>query len=194
MNTVKHLLIDGEQITNNSINYFPNVNELTMKISTDSISTILNQIIPLKQLMKLTIGHVNFPYEQLMELVRFTPNLHTVKYLSPFNVKQTDVSKINHIKRLEICREGCTIEQFEIILNLFPQLEHFKTGMWKNDIEQFIPYLSSTARLKTHPLFFLGISDLRRKYIPELNRLMKSKNLHDYYFIKIVYPDLYLWW
>ncbi|CAF1267412.1 unnamed protein product [Rotaria sordida] len=205
LNLVKHLLIGGKQIINNSINYFINVNELTIKddfkISHHSISTILNQIISLKQLIKLNITHSNFSIEQLMKLLHFTPNLHTIKYFSIFfngidltSIKKIDLSTKNQVKKLEIYHEGCTIEEFQIILNIFPQLEYFKIGMSQNEIEQFIPFLASKTYFKTHSLFFLCISQLRKRFIPELNRLIKSKNLHDNYLIKIVYCDLYLWW
>ncbi|CAF1233457.1 unnamed protein product, partial [Adineta steineri] len=104
------------------------------------------------------------------------------------------VSTQNRVKRLEILPERCTIEQFQFILCLFPQLKYLHVGMGKVEIETFIPYLSSRPFVQTHPLFFLRIGQLRKKSIPQLNRLIKLNHLHDHYLIKIVCCDLYLWW
>ncbi|CAF0983870.1 unnamed protein product [Rotaria sp. Silwood1] len=69
LDTVKHVRIGGKQTINNYVHYFPNTTKLAIenyfKISGDSIAIILNRIIPL---------------EQLIELLRFTSNLHTIKY------------------------------------------------------------------------------------------------------------------
>jgi hypothetical protein len=79
-NSVKHIRIGGKQLTNNSIHYFPNVNELTItsyfEPSDHSIWNNLNRIIPLNQLTKLIIHDVGLPFQQLIELLRSTPNLH----------------------------------------------------------------------------------------------------------------------
>jgi len=78
LNSVKHVYICSKRTTNNSVNYFPNATELTIKdyfkTSDDSISTTLNRIIPLTQLTKLVIESYNYPFEQLVKLLCSTPN------------------------------------------------------------------------------------------------------------------------
>ncbi|CAF4064356.1 unnamed protein product, partial [Adineta steineri] len=207
--SVKHVFIDGKQVSKDYPDYFSNATELTINSfeneSHISISTILNTIFPLKQLTKITIAHCIFPFEQLLQLLCVLPNLHEIKYYLSFfigidlklikeNENFQHASTQNKVKRFEILPEGCTIEQFQFILYLFPQLEYLHVGMGKVEIETFIPYLSSKPFSQTHPLFFLHIGQLRKKSIPQLNRLMKLNHLHDYYLIKIVYCDLYLWW
>jgi hypothetical protein len=208
-NSVKHVNIDIKQIVNNSVKYCPNATQLSIrnysKTSNNSIAISVTQILPLEQLSQLNIYYKDFDFKQLLELLRFTPNLHTIKYFSSFfngidlkSIQQTDIFQYvlntNKIKRLEIHREGCSLEGFQIIMHLFPQLEYLQIGMSRNEIEQFIRYLPSKTNHKTRPLSFLCISHLRKKFIPELNRLIRSENLHDDYLIKVVNSDLFLWW
>ncbi|CAF3885666.1 unnamed protein product [Rotaria sp. Silwood1] len=82
-NLVQHLSIYSKQIINIYLNYFPNVTHLTInhyfQTSDKSIITTLNRMIPLAQLKKLTIESYNFPFEEIIELLRFTPNLYALK-------------------------------------------------------------------------------------------------------------------
>jgi hypothetical protein len=152
-NSVKHILIGGKELTNNSIHYFTNINQLTilsyLKTSNHSVSNNLNRILPLKQLTKLTIKDNHFPFEQLIEFLRLTPNLHTGEYHSRlFNqvdfklIEQNEtfqyVSTRNNVKKLEIYQEQCTLEKFQILINFFPKLEYLRIGMSKNEIKQFV--------------------------------------------------------
>jgi len=83
------------------------------KTSDDSISAILNRIVPLKKFTKLIIQCYDFPFEQIVKLIRFTSNLDTLEFsfLSHYNIdptliKKTDlfkhVSNTNKIKNLDI--------------------------------------------------------------------------------------------
>ncbi|CAF4412073.1 unnamed protein product, partial [Adineta steineri] len=125
--SVKHVFIDGKQVSKNYPDYFSNATELTINSfeneSLISISTILNTIFPLKQITKITIAHCIFPFEQLLQLLCVLHNLHEIKYYLSFFIrvdlkliKQNEnfqhVSIQNKVKRLEILPEGCTIEQF----------------------------------------------------------------------------------
>ncbi|CAF5178061.1 unnamed protein product, partial [Rotaria magnacalcarata] len=64
--------------------YFPNVTELTIKdyarTYCGSMLTALNEMIPLKQLNKLTIDCNDFPINKLVNLLSLTPNLRTLKW------------------------------------------------------------------------------------------------------------------
>jgi hypothetical protein len=209
LNLVKHILIGGKQLTNIPIHYFPNVNQLTIisysKTSNHSIWNNLNRIIPLKQLTKLSIGDISLPFEQLLELLRSTPNLHTIECEGRFSnkvdlklIQQTNtfqyVSTRNNVKKLDIYQEKCIKEKFEILMNLFPQLEYLNIGMTKKEVKQFVHCLPAKTNDKTHPLCLLHIAQSHKKAIPEMNRLMRSEDLHDDYFIKNVTYGSNLWW
>ncbi|CAF1520734.1 unnamed protein product, partial [Rotaria sp. Silwood1] len=170
--SVKHINIYSKQITNNCLNYFPNATEVTFKYSfnafENSISMALNHILPLIKLTKLTIEYCSFPFEQLLQLLSFTPNLHILKFQSiSFNqnnfmlIQQNEtfiyVSKINQVKSLDV-RESCTLECIEMIMNLFPQIEYIKTGLNKKEIEPIGRFLFSKINKKIYKLLFLCIS------------------------------------
>ncbi|CAF5028218.1 unnamed protein product, partial [Rotaria sp. Silwood1] len=207
-NSVQHLSIHSRQITNIYLNYFSNVTQLTIKhyfkTSDDSIITTLNRMIPLVQLTELAIESYNFPFDEIIKLLRFTPNLYVLKLdlLSMKEIKsnfieQSEnfqyVSKINKIKNL-IIREWCSLNQIQLIVNLFPQLEYLKTSMNRKEINQIIRYLLSKTNNKTQHLFFLCISKTPKICLKELNILIKSENLLNDYFMKFINRDLYVWW
>lgn len=55
-------------------------------------------------------------------------------------------------------QEESTLEQFQIVLNLFPRLESLKIGMDKNEVKKFIHFLPLKTNGKTHPLCLLCVS------------------------------------
>ncbi|CAF4552830.1 unnamed protein product, partial [Rotaria sp. Silwood2] len=198
----------SKQITNIYLNYFPNVTHLTIKhyfqTSDDSIITTLKSIIPLVQLTKLTIESDDFSLEEIIELLRFIPNLYALRlnFLSNKEtnaklIKQNEkfqyVSKRNKIKNLDLC-QCCSLNQIQLIVNLFPQLEYLKTCMNRKEIGQIIKYLLSKTNNKTQHLFFLCISQIPKICLKELNVLIKLENLLNDYSIKFINSDLYLWW
>jgi len=208
LKSVKHVHICSKQAKTNSANYFPNATELTIKnyfkTPDDLISTTLNRVVPLGKLTKLVIECYSFPFEEIIKLLRFTPNLNTLKLdLLSLNqnslqlIKQSEtflyVSTTNKIKNLEL-RDWCRLEKIQLLIDLFPQLEYFKTGMERKEMGQIIRYLLSKNNHQTCHLFFLCISGTPKICLRELNLLIKLENLLDHYFIKFLHRDLYLWW
>jgi hypothetical protein len=208
LNSVKHVHLCSKQATDNDVNYFPNANELTIehyfKTFDGSISTTLNRILPLKQLNKLTIKSSSFPFEQIVKLIHSTPNLQTlILNLLSFNgsnsklIEQSEtfqnVSKTNKIKTLEL-HEPCTLQNIQMIMKLFPQVEYLKTGMNRKEIQRIIRLLFSKTNNKTHHLLFLCISQIPKVCLRELNMLIRFESLLKDYSIKYFNRDLYLWW
>ncbi|CAF4751849.1 unnamed protein product, partial [Rotaria sp. Silwood2] len=103
------------------------------------------------------------------------------------------VSKTNKIKHLDL-RESCTLNQIQLIVKLFSQLEYLKTCMNRKEIGYITKYLLSRTNNKTQHLFFLCISETPKICLKELNVLIKTENLLNHYFIKFINRDLYLWW
>ncbi|CAF1226471.1 unnamed protein product [Rotaria sordida] len=83
LNSVKHLYIVSKKVQDNFLNYFPNVNQLSIrhhfKTLVDSITATLHHVISLRQLEKLVIECGDFPMEDLIKLLRFTSNVHTLE-------------------------------------------------------------------------------------------------------------------
>ena len=209
-NSVKHIYICSNRITNECTNYFPNVTELTIKYcletSDDSISTTLNRIVPLRRLTKLEIKCSNLSFEQFTHLLWHTPNLHTIKASSLFkgllNVKQLTqsdhfqyVSKTNKIKNL-IFDGWDTLgsNSIQLVIYLFPKLEYLKTRLIRKEIVPITRLLLTETNHKISRLCFLCITNIPKICLQELNRLIKSENLLDDYFLKFAKSELYLWW
>ncbi|CAF3013301.1 unnamed protein product [Rotaria sp. Silwood2] len=205
---VKHLYICSEEIKDNYLIYFPNVNQLTIKhhfeTSDDSIPTTLHRMIPLKQLTKLVIECYKFSFVEIFQLLRLTPNLYAFKLdhvsFSDINlnvIKQNEVfqyvSKRNKIKILDFC-VWCSLNEIQLVMNLFPQLEYLKIGMNRKEIQSIIRFLLLKTNDKTQHLFFLCILRIPKIYLKKLNVLIKSENLLHDYRSKFINRDLYLWW
>ncbi len=208
LNIVKHVKICSKRAINSSVNYFPNATELTIKYHfktpDDSISTTLNRVVPLKQLTKLVTECYHFPFYEIVKLLRFTPNLHTLKLdnlstyeTSPKLIQESDAFQYalntNKIKNLEI-RLWCSLEEIQLIMNLFPQLEYLNITIHRKEIEHIVRYLLSKKNHQTCHLFLLCITQIPKICLRELTMLIKYEKLLDDYFIKFVNRDLYLWW
>jgi hypothetical protein len=170
----------------------------------DSISKILNCIVPLQKLTKLVIQSYDFPFAEIVKLIGCTPNLYILKfslsclYETNFKlIEQSDifqyVSKRNQIKNLDL-HGDCTLEKIQLIVRLFPQLEYLKSDMNKKELAQILRFLLSKTNMKTRHLFFLCISKIPKRCLRELNILIKSEQLLDDYLIQFINRDLYLWW
>ncbi len=208
LDSVKHVFIRHAQALDNYVYYFPNAIELSIihgfRIFDDSFITNLHRVVPLEQLTKLVFDLYDFPFEQFIELLRLTSNLHTLK-LNNLSLNGTSLNLLkqsetfqyisirNKIKRLEI-RNCFKFEQMPLFVDLFPRLEYFKIEMNKKEIEQILRFLFTNRNDKLRRLFFLCISGTPKRYLSELNMLIKSEHLLDDYFIKFINRDLYLWW
>ncbi|CAF1414823.1 unnamed protein product [Rotaria sordida] len=206
--TVKHVLIDSKRVTNNQGNYFPNTTQLTITNNFETLDDlfpiILNRIIPVKNLTKIVIESFSFPLEQIINLIRFTPNLHTLKFYLIFLkkiktniIEQSQIfqyiSKTNKIKNLDL-HDDCSLERIQLIMKLFPKLESMKIGMKKKETNEIARFILSNNNIQTGPLTFLCMSQVPRRCLKEINILIKSENLVNDYCIKYFDRDLYLWW
>ncbi len=208
LNSVKHVYIRNKHMTDNFVNYFPNATELTIRfrffIPSDSIFiTNLYRIVPLVQITKLVITLFNFPFEQMIELIRLTPVLHTLKLeavsvneISSKLIRESDlfqyVSKTNQIKNFEL--NWLRLANIQLFVDLFPQLESLKIRIDKKEIQQIIRFLFSKTNNQPRHLVFLCILQIPKRCLQELNMLIKSEHLLDNYFIKFINRNLYLWW
>jgi len=195
-------------MSDNFVNYFPNATELTIrysfsKPSDNSFMTRLYRIVPLVQITKLFISLANFTVEQMIELIRLTPSLHTLRLeavsineISSKLIRESDlfqcVSKTNQITNFEL--NWLRLQNIQFFVDLFPQLEYLKIRIDKKEIQQIIRLLFSKTNNQPQHLVFLCISQIPKRCLRELNMLIKSEHLLDDYFIKFINRNLYLWW
>ena len=202
--SVKHLIICGKQAVYNSIILFPNVTELTVKdygrVYSGSMSNALDHILPLKQLKKLNIDCNDFPIHQLLNLLRLTPNLRSLKW----NFQSIEYSKLKFIEQSEIYRSLSKTNQIEnlqilhccwffevhFFAHLFPRVKSLQIGLMRKGIVQ----TTRCILTEMDHLVFLHITDILRTYLQRINLLIKSEKLLDDYLIKFIDQDIYLWW
>jgi len=197
--SVKHVSVCGKRATINSDIYFSNVTELTIKdygrVYYGSMLTVLDPLMPLRQVNKLVVDCHNFPVKELVNLINVMPNLHILKW----NYQSIDSTKskliqesetfksvlcTNKIQHLEILH-CCSLEEIRFFINLFPKLEYLKTGIYRREFVPITRYLFSTM----HHLFFLCFTDVPKTYLKNLTAFIKLEHLLDEYFIKFVDHD-----
>jgi len=157
--------------------------------------TVLDPLMPLRQVNKLVVDCHNFPVKELVNLINVMPNLHILKW----NYQSIDSTKskliqesetfksvlcTNKIQHLEILH-CCSLEEIRFFINLFPKLEYLKTGIYRREFVPITRYLFSTM----HHLFFLCFTDVPKTYLKNLTAFIKLEHLLDEYFIKFVDHD-----
>lgn len=207
LNTVQHVRLSGKQVTNISTNYFPQATELTIEhrfqTPDDSILTTLARIIPLEQLTKLSLEHYGFPLEEIIRLIRSTPNLQTIKFDFSFTdekslktIQQNQIfqyiSTTNRIKHVHL-NQSCRLDHIHLIMKFFPQMKSLQTSMNRKELGQILQYILFNQNLIPH-LFFLSITRLPKICLQEIDRLIKFNKLLEHYSLKYLNHDLYFWW
>jgi hypothetical protein len=208
VDSVRHVCIDKSNAMKQFGGHFTNANELTLwkkfDVPRDSIVIDLNRIIPLRQLTKLTLVCHRLPFKQVIELLHFTPNIHTLKLDSMLfyrtdsvSIQQNDifqlVSNTNIVTTLTINNE-VTLEKVQLLVTLFPQLEYLTINLYKEDLESIVRFLSSKSNNNTRYLSSLCISKQRLDLIKNLRLLLESEKLFNDYILKSIDRQLYLWW
>ncbi|CAF1667454.1 unnamed protein product [Rotaria magnacalcarata] len=208
LHIVEHLHIASEEIVGDCLNYFPNVNELSIEnkftTSGDSIIATLRRMISLRQLTKLVIQSHLFPIKDIINLLLLTPNVHTLSLnlyiLDYFNINSNRqkkicqyVSKKNKIQNL-ILNQRCSLTEIQFIVYLLPRLKCLKAQMERKEIGQIIRFLLSKTHNRTRNLFYLCILEVPKVCLTETKVLIESKNLLNDYSIKYIDRDLHLWW
>ncbi|CAF4720227.1 unnamed protein product [Rotaria sp. Silwood1] len=191
-----------------SIDNFPNATKLTFcetfEVSRDLIAMDLNRFLPLQQLTKLTIECHHFSFEQLIELLQFTPNVHVLKLDSillyrtdSVSIQQNELSKLvsnmNTITKVTISKE-ITLEKIQLLTTVFPRMEYLTINLYKQDLQPIAQFLLSKSNNNTRYLSSLCISKQRNDLMTILKTLIKSKKLLHDYTLKVINRKLYLWW
>ncbi len=207
-NSVHHLEIQNEEIMNNCSSFFPNITELIISTSfrTNSrlIPTHLNRIVSLARILILNINCQNFPFNQLLEILSFTLNCHTLtldSILFPSNNRilkngfdsfysKVNENKINNL----IIRNDSTLETIKILINLCPRPEHITINLSNQRVQPIIQFLLSKNNINTRYLFSLCFLSMTIEKIRMLKTLIDSDKLLSTYSMKTISDDCYLWW
>ncbi|CAF2043339.1 unnamed protein product [Rotaria magnacalcarata] len=206
--SVHHLHIESENESINCMNYFPNVTELTFEdgfsTNSHSFSTILNRIIPLKQLSKLVLECHHISFMKLIELLRFTPNIHTLVFQSmPFY--RDDYMSIQHNETFQLVsttnkitnvtfKDACILEKARLLIALCPQLQYLFIKTRMKYLESITRLLLESTNKNTGRLCSLCFLEASNRWLKTVSDLIIYEMLLDDYMLKLVDSKLYLWW
>ena len=175
---------------------FPNVIELKLdnyaNESLYSISMVLDRVIPLSKLSKISLLSAQFCISQLMDLLYFSPNIRflTLASISLAKISLTQIRqsqtfqtifKVNQINQVTLT-EHSTFESIELFLYLCPRLEQlsidvtqYKATEIRHDIIHLITshYVPVLCLLQADPIW----SSLLRRDLPrdECMKFIDSK-------------------
>lgn len=163
----KHYALYGiqSQTTNegsqNFLTYHPNVNEVDIfdpcYASYMSISSILDPVISLTNIVRLNINYAEFCIGKLIELLYFSPNVHTLK-LNSISFKKIDSNSIqksdafntilnkNKIINLTI-RDHTKPENILLFTKLCPRLERLTVRLLRMEYTELAMQKWQTAVL-----------------------------------------------
>ena len=206
--TVHHVCIHSTNMIKQSTDNFPNATKLTLcetfEVPRHSITNDLNRILPLKKLTKLTVGCHRFSFEQLIELLQFTPNVHVLKLDSVLlyrtnsvSIRQNElsqlVSSMSAITKVTISKE-ISLEKIQLLTAVFPRMKYLTINLYKQDLQPIARFLLSKPNNNTRYLSSLCISKQRNDLMTTLKILIESEKLLYDYVLKVINRKLYLGW
>jgi len=154
---------------------------------------------PVKQLLNLSIKCHHFAFQQLIELLQFTSNVHTLTLDSivlcradSSSIQRNElfqlVSKTNSVRKVTISKE-ITLEKIQLVIAAFPRMEDLTINLFIQDLKPIAQYLLTNTRY----LSSLCISKQRHDLMTTLQSLIQSKKLLRNYVLKVFNRKLYLW-
>ncbi len=179
INSVHSLRISSKKAAMDCKSYFPNVTQLSINLfecikHQPKLRTVLNNILPLKQITKLIIKsppECFFTCMELMELLHCTPNVYRLELdrvpdinfgLRSFENTNRfrSLSKTNNIREL-IMKDNYPFERKKWLINFCSHLQHLTSDYFKEDFYSLVQYLFSEYNDKT--------SYISSLYIPEIS-------------------------
>ncbi len=141
-------------------------------------------------------------FSEIIELLRYTPNIHTLNiFCSRYHhsdfvlIEENEnfqlVSKTNNIKKIMITSER-VLEMTKFVVMLCSRLEHLTIHKFVGFITPFLQFLLSKDNNKTRYLPSLYIEQLCQSQKRAVKTFIESEKLHNIRFIKIE-RYLYLW-
>ena len=208
MNSVDHVNIHGEKAMKNCLSYFSNAMKLTLSHSFAEsriwLGLILNHIVPLKQLTTLIIDCGDFRFEQLINVLRFTPNIHTLT-LNCQSITQTDskliqqsepfrlASNANRIINVTI-KENYSSESIKLLVVLCPRMQHLTIDIFSLDLESIMRVILPETKTSIRDLCSIRTKNTTKLMDEILKRLIDSEELLENYLIDLAATHLYIWW
>ncbi|CAF1376442.1 unnamed protein product [Rotaria magnacalcarata] len=207
LNSINYVCVSNVKAAINSTIYFPNVTRLairSLEMSDHSISWTLNSLLPLNKLTELNLVSYRIIVDDLLKLLRFTPNLNLLGLEAlivdepTLNLRRkrkrfkyiTGTKKIKHLR----IDAQFSWKKLRFVAYLFPKLEYLEIKYIPNEIIDIFRLILTKPNHILQNLFLVCIRYCSTKYLEGLDNLIRSEHLVDDYVIKYGDDDLYLWW
>ena len=201
LNVAQHIVIHGSKETNDFVNYFPKTTKLTLVNRAKSMSTIHNHVVNLNRLTELSIKFTDVSLDDILDLLIHTPNLYSLNMdqltieSDENNRKFRYVATHNRLRKIDI-NSVKTLGDMELILRLFPKLEHLKTGLSNRQsgicIYFFMKDLFFGSSNDPH-LVFLCLKKLQKSHFTELKICLSRDVFSVNYTMQYIGEDLCVW-
>lgn len=167
------------------------------------MSLILSRSIPLSNVKELGLFSYRIIVDDLMKLLRFTPNLEVLGLEAlivdepTLNLRRKRknfkyIASTKKIKDLRI-NARCSLKKMQFLAYLFPNLDYLTTSFSKNEVRDVFRLVLTKPHQILQNLFFLRINSCPETYADELNDLIRSEHLVDDYLFKVVNYTGYFW-
>ncbi|CAF1038048.1 unnamed protein product [Rotaria sordida] len=170
----------------------------------EQLTDSLRRTISLIRLTKLNMNNIYSELDILINIIQFTPNIHTLTWIhikdSPkdlLSIQDSEsfqlVSKQNQIKNI-IIKGDYTKKMMEVLINLCPQVQYISFGYSRRSLDATVYYLLSEIKETTRHLFSLCIFSASPRWIGEWEDLIQSREVFDNYSTKAIDGKYYVWW
>ncbi|CAF1664246.1 unnamed protein product [Adineta ricciae] len=206
--SIRHLLINDLTKVHQCTRYFSKTTELTIddKNTTDKSHIIkdLPRILSLSQLTNLSMRQIDQEFEIFIKLLRLSPNVHTIKWVSiektPKNITSLEkrqnfqlLSKQNQVKTIIITHDY-TKKMMEVLVHLCPRVQYISIGRSERSLDATVHYLLSEINGATLRLFSLCVRRACSNWMAYWKNQIESEGVFNDYSIKVIDKNFYLWW
>lgn len=210
MDGVDHVYINDIGSIANCEKRFGNATKLTLSYrhgnATEELQYTLTMIVSLSKLTTLDLELTPISLIDLIHLINHAPNIHTLTYSLPrdhevksVEIQQNElfrsVSSTNKITDLKI-GGSCAINYVDVFIALCPQIEQFRIDSWLNPkaLEPLVRLLQfKTSAISKH-LNLIHIINTCTSTYEGLKKFIHTEGLLNYYSLKRVECEVYIWW
>lgn len=207
-NSVREISIENEKSVTSSSNVFPNVTQLELNdcfsTSCDSVGSLFNRILPLRQLTKLVIKCHHFSLRKMLDMLSFTPNLHTLSFRSIptqtsgcLSIDCSEdfrrISETNMIRDVTF-RDKCTLDKVKLLVALCPRVQYLSIRTSSETAASITRFLLDKNNANTRQLCFLRFPLVGNTWSKRFKTFIESESLIKDYTLTSNDSESYLWW
>jgi hypothetical protein len=163
-----------------------------------------HRLFPTGQLTKLTISYELTTFREVIKILLETPNVHTLTVACPQlvgkdlgSLQESEayrlISKQNKIRNMTFTKDY-TLKTIQMLVDLFPQLQHLTLSLSQQSLEGTVRFLLSKYNKTPCHVSSLCIFGVDRTWIEKVKLVVESKKHDGDYSLKVVNQILYLWW